>query len=172
MQRILHFEKLEEERDRELESVRLKNIHYRSQLKKLETRVREKEQLSEGLHLIDFEQLKIENQTLNEKIEERNDELHKLKKKVTTTVQVLTHIKEKLQFVESENAVLESNLAKYECTLQETRDKLTKAKRVRDRLRQENSTLKQKQGFIGSDLLVVDFENRKVCEFAASACAL
>jgi len=44
--------------------------------------------LSEGLHLIDFEQLKIENQSLNEKIEERNEELLKLRKKTTTTVQV------------------------------------------------------------------------------------
>ena len=32
-----------------------------------------KEELAEGLHLIDFEQLKIENQTYNEKIEERNE---------------------------------------------------------------------------------------------------
>lgn len=49
---------------------------------------RDKEQLAEGLHLIDFEQLKIENQSLNEKIEERNDELIKLRKKTTVTVQV------------------------------------------------------------------------------------
>lgn len=45
------------------------------------------EELAEGLHLIDFEQLKIENQSLNEKIEERNEELAKLKKKTATTVQ-------------------------------------------------------------------------------------
>lgn len=64
---------------------------------------RGQEELAEGLHLIDFEQLKIENQTLNEKIEERNDELHKLRKKTTTTVQVLTHIKEKLHFVQRES---------------------------------------------------------------------
>lgn len=31
------------------------------------------EELGEGLHMIDFEQLKIENQTYNEKIEERNE---------------------------------------------------------------------------------------------------
>jgi histone deacetylase 6 len=45
---------------------------------------------AEGLHLIDFEQLKIENQSLNEKIEERNEELVKLRKKTTVTVQVST----------------------------------------------------------------------------------
>ena len=32
----------------------------------------------------------------------------------------------------------------------------------RDALRLENADLKQKQGFIGSDLLVIDFETRKV----------
>ena len=74
--------------------------------------MREKEQLADGLHLIDFEQLKIENQTLNEKIEERNEELHKLRKKTTTTVQVLTHIKEKLQFEKAQNEVLKQELGK------------------------------------------------------------
>jgi hypothetical protein len=62
-------------------------------------------QLADGLHLIDFEQLKIENLTLNEKIEERTEELHKLSKKTTQTVQVLTHVKEKLQFVQAEAQV-------------------------------------------------------------------
>lgn len=61
--------------------------------------MKKKEELAEGLHLIDFEQLKIENQTLNEKIEERNEDLHKLKNKNTKTVQILTHTKEKLGFV-------------------------------------------------------------------------
>ena len=67
--------------------------------------LKRKEELSNELHLIDFEQLKIENQTLNEKIEERNEELLKLRKKTTSTVQVLTHLKEKLQFVQGESQV-------------------------------------------------------------------
>ena len=56
-----------------MERARLKNIHLRYQLRKLEQTLKQKEELSEGLHLIDFEQLKIENQSLNEKIEERNE---------------------------------------------------------------------------------------------------
>ena len=58
-------------------------------LKRLEALIRSREQLAEGLHLIDFEQLKIENQSLSEKIEERNEELVKLRKKTTNTVQVI-----------------------------------------------------------------------------------
>ncbi|XXQ34926.1 CCDC113/CCDC96 coiled-coil domain-containing protein [Plasmodiophora brassicae] len=162
MKKIEKFEAMETDKDKELESLRLKNIHYRNQLRKLEAAVKQKEQLSEGLHLIDFEQLKIENQTLNEKIEERNDDLHKLKKKITTTVQVLTHIKEKLQFVELENVSLQESLTNLDTDLQAVRDQVTKAKRVRDRLRQETNRLKERQGFVGSNLLVQDFERRKV----------
>ena len=62
-----------------------------------------KEQLAEGLHMIDFEQLKINNVDLNEKIEERNEDTLRLRKKVTSTVQVLTHVKEKLQFLQVSN---------------------------------------------------------------------
>ena len=40
--------------------------------------VKLQEELAEGLHLIDFEQLKIENQTYNEKIEERNEVCYSL----------------------------------------------------------------------------------------------
>ena len=54
---------------------------------RLEATVRQKEELAEGLHLIDFEQLKIENQALTEKIEERGEELLKLRRKITTTAQ-------------------------------------------------------------------------------------
>jgi hypothetical protein len=159
---IGQFEGAEMKKDQDVERVRLKNINLRMMLRKLENSLRAKEQLAEGLHLIDFEQLKIENQTLNEKIEERNEELHKLRKKTTTTVQVLTHIKEKLQFVQVENQVLKHDLAALDSQLTSERDTLTKAKRERDGLRQENATLRQRQGFVNSDLLVTDFEQRKV----------
>ncbi len=72
--------------DEEVQRARLKNIHLANALKKLEASIREKE-LADGLHLIDFEQLKIENQSLNEKIEERNEELAKLRKKTSLSVQ-------------------------------------------------------------------------------------
>lgn len=161
LKRILAFEEAEVDQDTEVADIRLKHINLVSQLRQLEDQVKQKEELAEGLHLIDFEQLKIENQTLNEKIEERNDELHKLRKKTTTTVQVLTHIKEKLKFVEEENKLLKEKRGKLESGVKKLRDLLTVAKHQRDSLRSENVSLKQKQGFIGSDLLVDDFETRK-----------
>jgi len=150
-----------DEKDRELEKVRLKNIHLRNQLRKLEGNLKRKEELSNELHLIDFEQLKIENQTLNEKIEERNEELLKLRKKTTTTVQVLTHLKEKLQFVQAENQLLKVELAELEADLSTHRDALTKAKHDRDNLRSENQKLRGEAGLIGNNELLRDFDRRK-----------
>ncbi len=98
----------------EVVAVRLENLRLKNQLKKKEQELRAKEELGEGLHMIDFEQLKIENQTYNEKIEERNEELAKLKKKINNTVQILTHVKEKLQFVFVENGRQKLNLAVYD----------------------------------------------------------
>ncbi|CAN0075508.1 unnamed protein product, partial [Ectocarpus sp. 13 AM-2016] len=129
---ISQFEAAEAKKDREIEKVRLKNINLRMMLRKVEGSLRAKEQLAEGLHLIDFEQLKIENQTVNEKIEERNEELLKLRKKNTTTVQILTHTKEKLQFVAAENSVTSHQLSILEDDLNQERDHLTRAKKDRD----------------------------------------
>ncbi len=67
-----YFQK-ESQKEQEVIQVRLENIKLKNQLKKRENQLKEKEELGEGLHLIDFEQLKIENQTYNEKIEERNE---------------------------------------------------------------------------------------------------
>jgi histone deacetylase 6 len=155
-----HFEASEQKHEEDLERVRLRNISLRTTFRKLERTLRAREQLAEGLHMIDFEQLKIENQTLNEKIEERNEDLAKLKRKKTTTVQVLTHIREKLRFVEQANENLAGKLAHLENTTTDMRNIVTSDKLYRDELRAENKELRAKQGFATSDLLLVDYEGR------------
>ena len=108
---IEEWEYKEMQKDKEVAECRLQNIRYRNQLAKFEKQLKKKEELAEGLHLIDFEQLKIENQTLNEKIEERNEELQKLRKKIVNTVNILTHTREKLHYVQQENENLSKQLA-------------------------------------------------------------
>ena len=63
----------ESRKEEEVMKVRLENIKLKNKLKKKEQQLKSKEELAEGLHMIDFQQLKIENQTYNEKIEERNE---------------------------------------------------------------------------------------------------
>ena len=70
------LEVTETKKEAEVVAVRLEHIKLRNKLRRHEMLLRQKEELADGLHLIDFEQLKIENQTYNEKIEERNEVCH------------------------------------------------------------------------------------------------
>ncbi|XP_052264486.1 coiled-coil domain-containing protein 96-like isoform X4 [Dreissena polymorpha] len=151
----------EDRKDGEVINVRLENIKLKNKLKKKEHQLKSKEELAEGLHLIDFEQLKIENQTYNEKIEERNEELLKLRKKITSTVQVLTHLKEKLQYVQAENQIQKRNLREVEAEVGQKRDILSRTKQARDALRIDNQRLRQNCGLLGNESLLRDFEERK-----------
>ncbi|XP_038851661.1 coiled-coil domain-containing protein 96 [Salvelinus namaycush] len=150
----------EQRRQKELVTVRLENIKLKNKTRRFEATLRAKEMLAEGLHLIDFEQLKIENQTYNEKIEERNEELLKLRKKITSTVQVLTHVKEKLQFVQMENQAKRAQLAEVEVVVARKRDVLTRTKQARDGLRMDNLKLRQRCGLLGNETLLRDFEEK------------
>ncbi|XP_072168638.1 cilia- and flagella-associated protein 184-like [Diadema setosum] len=151
----------ETKKEEEVKQVRLENIKLKNRLKKREQQLKAKEELAEGLHLIDFEQLKIENQTYNEKIEERNEELLKLRKKITSTVQVLTHVKEKLQFVQAENQIQKGKLREVEELVAQKRDILSRTKKARDSLRIDNQRLRQKSGLLGKNSLLMDFEEKK-----------
>ncbi|XP_046855010.1 coiled-coil domain-containing protein 96-like isoform X2 [Xenia sp. Carnegie-2017] len=158
---IEQYHQLEQKKEHEVMLVRLENIKLKNRLKKREMQLKAKEELAEGLHLIDFEQLKIENQTYNEKIEERNEELLKLRKKITTTVQVLTHLKEKLQFVQGENIEQRYKLKTVDACVAQKRDILTRTKQARDALRIDNVKLRQKCGLLGNEPLLRDYEERR-----------
>ncbi|XP_015274386.1 PREDICTED: coiled-coil domain-containing protein 96, partial [Gekko japonicus] len=160
VQQVDQIQGREESKEREMTEVRLENIKLKHRIFKLEASLKAQEELAEGLHLIDFEQLKIENQTYNEKIEERNEELLKLRRKITNTVQVLTQVKEKLQFVEAENQGQKAQLMAVEALVAQKREILTKTKQARDRLRIHNEKLQQKCGLLGDKVLLRDFEEK------------
>jgi len=157
---IQEVEEFELDKDAEVEEVRGSNISLKNRLAKLEQALRNKDELAENLHVIDFEQLKIENQQLNEKIEERNEELHKLRKKTIVTVQIITHMREKVQFVQKEYQILKEELAQLDQDLGAQRDLVTKTKHERDEHRQEYASLKQQSGIMNSEHLTKDFKER------------
>lgn len=84
-------------RDVMKEKIRLKNDSLKVQKKKLQLQLKQKEELGEALHEVDFQQLKIENAQFLEKIDERNQELLQLKLTVGNALQVLNFYKKKLQ---------------------------------------------------------------------------
>nr|CAH8842084.1 unnamed protein product [Trichobilharzia regenti] len=149
----------EKKKEALVREVRLENIKLKNEVLKVEALLKSKEELSEGLHLIDFEQLKIENQTYNEKIDERNEELSKLRRKISNTVQIMTHIKEKLQAVQNDNAKQKKKLDEADEELTLNRDRLTKMKQTRELLRAENARLRRSCGLLGKNALLLNYED-------------
>jgi len=92
----------EREFEEEIKKLRIENIKSSFELNRLNKELKKLEEYFEGLHVIDFEQLKIENNTLTEKIEDRNEEIHKFKSKINSNVQVLAHLQEKFMKVNSD----------------------------------------------------------------------
>ena len=101
---LSRWEVEEDKIDQELQKERFTYITNKRKLKQIEEELKKKDKLAEGLHVIDFEQLKIENQTLNEKIEERNENIHSLNTKIRKGVITLTHMREKLEQLKQEIA--------------------------------------------------------------------
>ncbi|KAJ3015005.1 Coiled-coil domain-containing protein 96 [Thoreauomyces humboldtii] len=154
------LEAAEERKDAEVVDVRLGYIKLRNRLRRCEGLLRQKEELADGLHLIDFEQLKIENSTYTSKIEARNEDLLKLRKKITTIVQVLTHVKEKLHHTAGEARVLANELRTCDADVLKWRDAMPAAKKGRDAVRKDNVRLDRRAGLLGEDGLLRDFEER------------
>lgn len=153
------WEQRETAKDSDVHHYRFQNIALRNRLANKEKVLKKKEQLADGLHLIDFEQLKIENQTLNEKIEERNEELHKLQKKITIAVITLSHTEEKLKKntkLDKEHKEIKEKLNK------EKKEKLNKVKEEREKFRKQSQRLKQQTGIENDDSLKADYMNRKI----------
>ena len=141
--------------------MRLKNINMRHALRKCEAKLRAKDQLAEGLHLIDFEQLKIENAALAEKIEERKEDIAKLSKKHASTVRVATHCREALAFEKKLCNSRREALVKVDAELAQERDALAKLKKRREKMRVRQLAATKDTGFVGNDALVLDYERRK-----------
>nr|XP_023681213.1 coiled-coil domain-containing protein 96 [Paramormyrops kingsleyae] len=150
----------ERHKEKELARVRLENIKLKAGIAKGERALSAKKGLAEGLHILDFEQLKLENQTYSDKVEERDEEILKLRNKIAGAVRVLTHVKEKLQWVQMENRTWRSQLAEMEAAVARSRDSLTRAKRARDRVRADNLRLHQRSGLLGNSVLLRDMEER------------
>jgi hypothetical protein len=78
-----------EKQEAVIEKIRLKNSTLKVHKNKLILQLKQKEEMGEVLHAIDFDQLQIENKQYLIKIEERNAELMKLKVSAGNTIQTL-----------------------------------------------------------------------------------
>ncbi|KAM6222625.1 cilia- and flagella-associated protein 263 [Rhynchocyon petersi] len=96
-QKVLKYlEDMNRWRDNMKDKLRLKNVSLKIQRKKMLSQLRQKEEVGEALHDVDFQQLKIENAQFLETIEKRNQELIQLKVASGNTLQILNTYKSKL----------------------------------------------------------------------------
>ncbi|ERE79158.1 coiled-coil domain-containing protein [Cricetulus griseus] len=91
-----YIEDMNRRRDNMKDKLSLKNVSLKVQKKKMLLQLRQKEEVGEALHDVDFQQLKIENAQFLETIEARNKELIRLKLASGNTLQVLNTYKNKL----------------------------------------------------------------------------
>eukprot|EP00210_Caulerpa_lentillifera_P007714 g7364.t1 len=150
-----------EEISKELHKKRLISVGLGSQEAQLKRMIAAKDQLGDGLHLMDFEQLKIENQTLEEKIEERNQEALHLKKKISGTVQVLTHVREKLKFVEEEYEKYRSVVEEKEAVLLKQKKEIQELKAYCEATKQRLRKKEKECLVVVDPILLEDIERLK-----------
>ncbi|KAG2381721.1 hypothetical protein C9374_006105 [Naegleria lovaniensis] len=151
----------DEQKDGHIREIRTTYIELKNSKESLEKLIKSREEFSEGLHLMDYEQLKMENSTLMEKLREKRDSLKKAREKQTTTVHILTHVKEKLQYVQTENSDLQRKLEKLNEEMTDHKDMLTRIKKDRDALKKQNLDMREKEPLVGNDSLLLDFQSRK-----------
>ncbi|XP_052584551.1 coiled-coil domain-containing protein 113 isoform X2 [Peromyscus californicus insignis] len=90
-----YIEDMNRRRDNMKDKLCLKNVSLKVQKKKMLLQLRQKEEVGEALHDVDFQQLKIENAQFLETIEARNQELIQLKLASGNTLQVLNTYKDR-----------------------------------------------------------------------------
>eukprot|EP00128_Syssomonas_multiformis_P005595 Colp12_sorted_trinity150504_noHs@32499 len=122
--------------------LRLKNLTLKVQKKKLRLQLKQKEEMGEVLHAIDFDQLKIENKQYLEKIDERNKELLKLKLTAGNTLLVLNTYKKKLNNLTMESEKLKGEIAQRQEMLAKLSAETSMVTSERDKAGATNSTLK------------------------------
>ncbi|XP_005692099.1 PREDICTED: coiled-coil domain-containing protein 113 isoform X1 [Capra hircus] len=105
-----YIEDMNRRRDNMKDKLRLKNVSLKVQRKKLLLQLRQKEEVGEALHDVDFQQLKIENAQFLETIEARNQELIQMKLASGNTLQILNAYKRSSLLKTSCVVILQSKL--------------------------------------------------------------
>ncbi|PNI63594.1 CCDC113 isoform 2 [Pan troglodytes] len=162
-----YIEDMNRRRDNMKEKLRLKNVSLKVQRKKMLLQLRQKEEVSEALHDVDFQQLKIENAQFLETIEARNQELTQLKLSSGNTLQVLNAYKSKLHRameiylnLDKEILLRKELLEKIEKETLQVEEDRAKAEAVNKRLRKQLAEFRAPQvmTYVREKILNADLE--------------
>ena len=142
---VRYLEGKVQDKDMEVDKMRLKNSTLKSKILKLEQQLNQKEEMGEVLSVIDFDQLKIKDQQFLEKIEERNNELLRLKLTTGKTVQVLNDLKKKLSSHTSKTQSLRKEIAEKQEQTEKFNAELAQVQAERDKALKTNKGIRIEQ---------------------------
>ncbi|XP_074142005.1 cilia- and flagella-associated protein 263 [Sminthopsis crassicaudata] len=150
------------------DKLRLKNLSLKVQKKKILTQLRQKEEVGESLHDVDFQQLKIENIQFLENIDQRNRELIQLKLTAGNALHSLNLYKSKLQRatdttrdIEKEISLRKEILEKIERETIQAEEDRAKAEVLNKKLRKQLATYKVPHVMMYVHEKVTNFELEK-----------
>ncbi|XP_065272921.1 coiled-coil domain-containing protein 113 [Emys orbicularis] len=165
---LRYLEEKNHYRDAMKEKLRLKNDSLKVQKKKLQLQLKQKEEMGEALHEVDFQQLKIENAQFLEKIDERNRDLLQLKLTAGNTLQILNSYKRKLQNTTATSAHLMKDISQRKEALEKmeretilVEEERAKAESVNKQLRQQLSDYRVPPvvKYVNQKMAIYDLEN-------------
>ncbi|XP_043350672.1 coiled-coil domain-containing protein 113 isoform X4 [Dermochelys coriacea] len=165
---LRYLEEKNHYRDSMKEKLRLKNDSLKVQKKKLQLQLKQKEEMGEALHEVDFQQLKIENAQFLEKIDERNRDLLQLKLTVGNTLQIFNSYKRKLQNATAASTRLMKDISQRKEALEKmeretilVEEERTKAKGVNKQLLQQLSDYRVPPvvKYVNQKMAIYDLEN-------------
>lgn len=149
------------QKDALVEKLRLKNATLKTQLKKSESKLKQKEEMGDVLHYIDFHQLQIENKQYVAKIEERNQELLKLKLTTGNTVQMLNTLKTELSDLQTDGTKLKKEIAAKQALLDKLRIDGDGVRGVINRSRRMGQVLQERADDTADMPEVLDYVKQK-----------
>ncbi|KAI6651718.1 hypothetical protein LOD99_4966 [Oopsacas minuta] len=142
-----YFEDKVKNRDSYIEKLRLKNSAMRGRIQKVKVHLRQKEEMGEVLHQVDFDQLDIEHKQDMERIMELYEELVKYKLAAGNANQVLSSFKKKLNTLTNESDELKNGIQQRSDILDKLKAEFTVAERDREEANEINITLRQKLSY-------------------------
>lgn len=125
-----------------ISKLKLKSQALKAQIGKYEHQLKQREDMGEVLHAIDFDQLKIENQQFLERIEQKNKELVKLKLTTGNTVQTMNALTEKLNKFSTEQTWLKKEIKQREEHLQKLKEDIRLVQQEKEGAEKKNMGLR------------------------------
>jgi chromosome segregation ATPase len=139
---LKYFQDRPNNKEQYIKKLQDKCVQLQQHISKSQHQLRQREDVGEAFHAIDFDQLKIENHQFNERIEQKNLELVELKGTTTRTVQTLNSLTDRLNGLMLEQTQLRRELKSRKEYVEKLNTDIEAVKTEADGAQKKNTALK------------------------------